>query len=123
MRSHVCVMVVAFDTLVASKQLQAAGVPESQADAIVTTLARGFGDNVATKDDLQIAVAKIEGKINELRGEMHGADRLDARNAPRRDQRRHRDHRGRGLEASGSESRLPLTPEPLCTRRHVAASV
>ena len=71
MRSHVCVMVVAFDTLVASKQLQAAGVPESQADAIVTTLARGFGDNVATKDDLQIAVAKIEGKINELRGEMH----------------------------------------------------
>ena len=64
-------MVVAFDTLDASKQLQAAGVPEPQADAIVTTFARGFGDNVATKHDLALAVAQLEGKINELRGEMH----------------------------------------------------
>ena len=64
-------MVVAFDTLGASKQLQEAGVPERQADAIVTTLARGFGDTVAAKHDLNTAVAKLEGKINELRGEMH----------------------------------------------------
>ena len=64
-------MVVAFDTLEASKQLQEAGVPEPQADAIVTTLSRGSGDNVATTHDLETAVAKLEGKINELRGEMH----------------------------------------------------
>ncbi|MYB42461.1 MAG: hypothetical protein F4X76_09810 [Chloroflexi bacterium] len=64
-------MVVAFDTLAASKQLQEAGLPEPQADAIVTTLSRGFGDNVATKHDLETAVARLEGKINELRGEMN----------------------------------------------------
>ena len=68
-------MVVAFDTLAASKQLQEAGLPEPQADAIVTTLAGGFGATVATKHDLETAVEKLDGKINqlreELRSEMH----------------------------------------------------
>ncbi len=57
-------MVVAFDTLAASKQLQEAGLPEPQADAIVTTLSRGFGENVATKHDLETAVAKLESEMH-----------------------------------------------------------
>ena len=60
-------MVVAFDHSGRVRQLQEAGVPERQADAIVTTLARGFGDTVAAKHDLNTAVAKLEGKIDELR--------------------------------------------------------
>ena len=63
-------MVVAIDTLAATKQLQEAGLPERQADAIVTTLAGGFGATVATKHDLERAVEKLDGKINQLRGEL-----------------------------------------------------
>ncbi len=57
-------MVVAFDTLAASKQLQEAGLPEPQADAIVTTLAGGFGATVATKHDLDTAVARLESEMH-----------------------------------------------------------
>ena len=38
-----------FDTLKASRDLKAAGFGDSQAEAIVTTMAEAFDDTVATK--------------------------------------------------------------------------
>ncbi len=51
------------DTLKATRQLQQAGFPESQADALVATFADGFGENLATKHD-------IAGQGTELRAEI-----------------------------------------------------
>ena len=45
-------MAITFDTLRASKQLRDVGFAEDQAEAIVTTIADGVPDDIATKDDL-----------------------------------------------------------------------
>ncbi len=54
------------DTLKATRQLQEAGFPEPQADALVATFADGFGENLATKHDIALLRAEIEA----VRGEM-----------------------------------------------------
>ena len=52
-----------FDTLKASRKLQAAGFAETQADAMVSTVTEAFGDTVATKAD----IARLEGDIKLLK--------------------------------------------------------
>ncbi len=50
------------DTLKATRQLQEAGFPEPQADALVATFADGFGENLATKHD----IAMLRGELREM---------------------------------------------------------
>ena len=58
-----------FDTRQAVRKLQAAGFAETQADAVVDTLAAAFSDTVATKAD----IADLKAEIANLRGEMFRA--------------------------------------------------
>ena len=61
-------MPVAFDTLKAAKRLQdEAGFSEKQAGVLVSTLAEGVGENLATKAD-------IEAESRALRSEMQAMD-------------------------------------------------
>ena len=61
-------MPVAFDTLKAAKRLQdEAGFSEKQAGVLVSTLAEGVGENLATKAD-------IEAEARALRSEMQAMD-------------------------------------------------
>lgn len=58
---------VTFDTLKAARRLQdEAGFNETQASVLVSTFARGFGENLATKDD--IATLRAEMRALEQRG-------------------------------------------------------
>lgn len=50
---------VAFDTLKASRDLQAAGITEAHAQAIVGSMAEAFSDTVATKADVAGVKADI----------------------------------------------------------------
>ena len=80
-------MVVTFDTLKAARRLQdEAGFNETQAGVLVSTIAQGLGENLATKDDLtrlatkddltrEIAavraeIAAVRGEVEVLRGEV-----------------------------------------------------
>ena len=54
-------MVVAFDTLKASRRLQKAGFDEAKAEALVATFASDIGANLATKADLENVRAEIKG--------------------------------------------------------------
>ncbi len=58
------------DTLKATRQLQEAGFPESQADALVATFADGFGELLATKHDIALVRTEIETQGTELRAEI-----------------------------------------------------
>ena len=61
-------MPVAFDTLKAAKRLQdEAGFSEKQAGVLVSTLAEGVGENLATKAD-------IEAEARAIRSEMQAMD-------------------------------------------------
>ena len=60
---------VAFDTLNASRDLQAVGIIEAHAQAIVGSLAEAFGDTVPTRAD----VAGVKADIANLKGEMSRA--------------------------------------------------
>ena len=61
-------MPVAFDTLKAAKRLQdEAGFSEKQAGVLVSTLAEGLGENLATKAD-------IEAEFRAVRAEMQASD-------------------------------------------------
>ena len=61
-------MPVAFDTLKAAKRLQdEAGFSEKQAGVLVSTLAEGVGENLATKAD-------IEAEFRAVRAEMQASD-------------------------------------------------
>jgi len=42
-----------FDTLQASRKLQAAGISEPHAEAIVSSMSEAFSDTVATKADIE----------------------------------------------------------------------
>ena len=53
-------MVVAFDTLKASRRLQEAGFDEAKAEALVATFASDIGANLATKADLENVRAEIK---------------------------------------------------------------
>ena len=61
-------MPVAFDTLKAARRLQdEAGFSEKQAGVLVSTLAEGMGENLATKAD-------IEAEFRAVRAEMQASD-------------------------------------------------
>ena len=56
---------MASDTLSISKELRAAGFSEEQADAIATQIA-AQPDDLVTRQDLAIAVAELERKIDQI---------------------------------------------------------
>ena len=59
-----------FDTLKAARRLQdEAGFNETQASVLVSTIAQGLGENLATKDDLIREIAAVRGEIAAVRGE------------------------------------------------------
>ncbi len=51
------------DTLRASQQLQAAGIPAEQAEVLVTTFAEDFGASLATRDDLDREIALLRSDL------------------------------------------------------------
>ena len=83
-------MSVAFDTLKAAQRLrEEAGFSEQQASVLVTTLAEGVGENLATKAD-------IESEFRLVRSEMQaGEERTLA--AMREQEQRLKLHLGRML--------------------------
>ena len=63
-------MMLTFDTLKAARRLQdEAGFNETQASVLVSTIAQGLGENLATKDDLTREIAAVRGEIAAVRGE------------------------------------------------------
>ena len=58
-------MAMASDTLSISKELRAAGFSEEQADAIASQIA-AQPDDLVTRQDLAIAVAELERKIDQI---------------------------------------------------------
>ena len=62
---------VTFDTVKAVRRLQdEAGFNEVQASVLVSTIAQGLGENLATKDDLAREIAAVRGEIAAVRGEV-----------------------------------------------------
>ena len=59
-----------FDTLKASRDLKAAGFDETQAEAIVITMAEAFDDTVATKANLDAVKAELKQDIAAIKGDM-----------------------------------------------------
>ena len=59
-----------FDTLKASRNLKAAGVDASQAEAIVTTMAEAFDDAVATKANLAEVKADLKADIAAVKADL-----------------------------------------------------
>jgi hypothetical protein len=55
------------DTLDYVKKLEAAGVPRAQAEAHAAAVRDPLAPQLATKADLDVAVARLETKIAELR--------------------------------------------------------
>ena len=64
---------IAFDTLKASRDLQAAGITEAHAQAIVGSMAEAFSDTVATKADIVALEASTKADIANLKAEMFRA--------------------------------------------------
>ena len=62
-----------FDTLKASRDLKAAGFDDTQAEAIVTTMAKAFDDTVATKADLHAVQSELKADIANLKAEVFRA--------------------------------------------------
>jgi hypothetical protein len=58
------------DTLEYVKKLEAAGVPRPQAEAHAQAVRDTLGPQLATKADLDTAVARLETKIAELSGRV-----------------------------------------------------
>ena len=74
-------MPVAFDTLKAARRLQdEAGFSEKQARVLVSTLAEGMGENLATKAD-------IEAEFRAVRAEMQASDERTQADIKRLDER------------------------------------
>ena len=64
-------MMLTFDTLKAARRLQdEAGFNETQASVLVSTIAQGLGENLATKGDLTREIAAVRGEIAEVRGDI-----------------------------------------------------
>lgn len=60
-----------FDTLKASRDLKAAGFDETQAEAIVTTMAGALEDTVATKANLDAVKAELKPDIAVIKGDIN----------------------------------------------------
>ena len=68
-------MMLTFDTLKAARRLQdEAGFNETQASVLVSTIAQGLSENLATKDDLAREIAAVRGEIAALRSEMRALE-------------------------------------------------
>ena len=68
-------MPVAFDTLKAAKRLQdEAGFSEKQAGVLVSTLAEGVGENLATKADIEAESHALHSEMQVLRTEIQAID-------------------------------------------------
>ena len=68
-------MPVAFDTLKAAKRLQdEAGFSEKQAGVLVSTLAEGVGENLATKADIEAMHTATQAEFRAVRSEMQASD-------------------------------------------------
>ena len=64
-------MPVAFDTLKAAKRLQdEAGFSEKQAGVLVSTLAEGVGENLATKADIEAESHALRSEMQAIHSEM-----------------------------------------------------
>lgn len=59
-----------FDTLKASRDLKSAGFEETQAEAIVTTMAGAFDDTVASKANLDAVKAELKQDIAVIKGDI-----------------------------------------------------
>ena len=62
-------MAMASDTLSISKDLRAAGFNEQQADALATHMA-AMPSNLVTKEDLAIAVSRLDHKIDQVQSRL-----------------------------------------------------
>lgn len=60
-------MAVLFDTLKLAQRLEAAGMPPEQAKGTAAALAETMAGDVATRQDLQVAVTELRGEIGTLR--------------------------------------------------------
>jgi len=58
------------DTRKLSNRLQAASMPKDQADAIAEGIASGIADTYVTKQDLDVAVSRLETRISEKTGQV-----------------------------------------------------
>ncbi len=63
---------LSFDTLRFAKRMQEAGLPQPQAEALAEALSDAVHDTVATKADIEKAVAELRGEIADLRTEQRG---------------------------------------------------
>ena len=54
---------VPFDTLRAAQALRDAGFDDAQSETIVATIQKSLGENVATKSDLELAIAGLRADI------------------------------------------------------------
>ena len=64
---------VPFDTLRAAQALRDAGFDDAQSEAIVATIQKSLGENVATKSDLFAVKSDLETKLVELRADIYRA--------------------------------------------------
>ena len=62
-------MAMASDTLSISKDLRTAGFNEQQADALATHMA-AMPSNLVTKEDLAIAVSRLDHKIDQVQSRL-----------------------------------------------------
>ena len=68
-------MPVAFDTLKAARRLQdEAGFSEKQAGVLVSTLAEGVGENLATKADIESESHALRSEMQVIRTEVQALD-------------------------------------------------
>ena len=63
-----------FDTHQAIQNLKEAGVAETQAEAMVALVGSAFGENVATKADVQRLEQKLEYEIRSVRSDMQAME-------------------------------------------------
>ena len=52
-----------FDTLRIAQALKAAGFDDNQSEAIVSAIRTSFGDNIATKSDLETGLAELRADL------------------------------------------------------------
>ncbi|TVQ33233.1 MAG: hypothetical protein EA356_12490, partial [Geminicoccaceae bacterium] len=70
-------MVAVFDSLKATKELRAAGMPEGQAEALVGVLATMIVGNLASKEDIARSEAAVRADIDRLETSLRAdIDRL-----------------------------------------------
>ena len=65
---------IVFDTHRAIQNLKAAGVADAQAEAMVALVSGAFGENVATKADVERLEQKLEYEVRSLRSDMQAME-------------------------------------------------